>query len=429
MSHTPTQPTSPRRPRRMRGRILAAAALTALTGLTVAGLPVASANAATGPGHTPDVVREHLERLVDDAGLPAAMREAKELAHRRTADVVQQRLNHLVKSGAFPAALASTRDAKGRTRDYTAGVADLKTRAKVPVDGQVRIASNTKMFTAVVVLQLAGEGKIDLDAPIEKYLPGLIRGNGNDGRKITTRQLLQHTSGLPNYTRYMPSVFEYRHTYVGPREMLDTALAHKASFAPGKDWEYSNTGYIVAGLLVQKITGRPLSEEITNRIIKRIGLRDTYWPGVGDQTIRGSHPKGYAAKKPGGPLLDVTNLDPSWGWAAGQLIATPSDVNRFLVALLDGKLLKPEQLTQMRETVKTKGMPSGWQYGLGLVKMPLSCGGSAWGHGGDIDGYETRDAVTEDGRAATVAVTALPTDETGVMGVVAAVDAALCANR
>ena len=93
----------------MRGRILAAAALAALTGLTVAGLPVASANAATGPGHTPEVVREHLEQLAEEAGLPAAMREAKELAHRRTADVVQQSLDSLVKSDDFPAALAAVR--------------------------------------------------------------------------------------------------------------------------------------------------------------------------------------------------------------------------------------------------------------------------------------------------------------------------------
>ncbi|WP_214413933.1 serine hydrolase domain-containing protein [Sphaerisporangium fuscum] len=385
--------------RRARRRVLAASALAAITALSVA--PAAWAADASRTAHA-----------------------------ARSADAVQKRLDDLVRHDGFPAALAAVREPDGRTRDYTAGVADLDTKAKVPVDGRVRIGSNTKIFTAVVVLQLAGEGKVDLDAPVEKYLPGLIRGRAGDGRKITTRQLLQHTSGLPNYTRYMsPSIFDRQHVYQEPRELLDLALAHKASFPPGKGWEYSNTGYVVAGLIVQKVTGRPLPEEITNRIIKRVGLRDTYWPGVGDEAVQGPHAKGYEAEKPGGPLREVTNLDPSWGWAAGQLIATPRDMNRFLVALLDGRLLEPGQLAQMRDTVKTKDFPAGWEYGLGLVKIPLSCGGTAWGHGGDIDGYETRDAVTEDGRAATVAVTSLPTTEAAADHVVTALDTALCGPR
>ena len=120
------------------------------------------------------------------------------------------------------------------------------------------------MFTAMVVLQLVGEGRVELDAPIERYLPRLVRGKGIDGRKITIRQLLQH-----NYT--------------------------------------------LAGLLVQKVTGRPIGEEITRRIIDRIGLRRTYWPSTGNQNIRERHPHGYYAAKPGSPLVDVTVMDPSLG--------------------------------------------------------------------------------------------------------------------
>ena len=115
-------------------------------------------------------------------------------------DAVQQGLSALVRSDGLPAALASVKDRAGRTRTYTAGVGDLATGSKVPEDGQVRIGSNTKVFTAVVVLQLVGEGKIGLDATVDTYLPGLVRGEGIDGRRITVRQLLQHTSGLPNYT-------------------------------------------------------------------------------------------------------------------------------------------------------------------------------------------------------------------------------------
>ncbi|GGP14902.1 beta-lactamase family protein [Nonomuraea glycinis] len=348
----------------------------------------------------------------------------------RQSDAVQTSLDKAVRSGELPGALASVRDANGQVRNYTAGVGDLKTKAEVPVDGQVRIASNTKMFTAVVVLQLAAEGKIKLDAPVEKYLPKVIRGKGNDGRKITTRQLLQHTSGLHSYTANMPSIFKIQHTYAEPHALLNTGLAHKPDFAPGKGWAYSNTGYVALGLLVQQVTGRPIGEEITERIIKPAGLRGTYWPGIGEQGIRGAHPSGYAPKKPGKQaaksLADVTRLDPSWGWAAGQLVGTPSDLNRFLVALMDGKLLKPAQLKQMKDTMKAPGFPAGWTYGLGLLKIKLSCGGYAYGHGGDIDGYETRTGITKDGRAATIAVTALPTTQPAADKVNKALDTALC---
>ena len=392
VSHPRTPQSRTPQSRTRRHSALVASALAVLTGLVVAGAP--SANADHGTAKTRTVVQKGLDGLVRDDG--------------------------------FPAALASLRDSSGHTRNYTAGVGDLKTGSKVPVDGQVRIASASKMYTATVVLQLVGEGRIGLDAPIEKYLPGLVRGDGIDGRKITVRQLLQHTSGLPNYSAAMPKFSQWRHTYVEAHDLLDMALKEKASFAPGDGWEYSNTNYTLAGLIVQKVTGRPIGEEITNRIIKRIGLRHTYWPGAGDQTIRESHPHGYASDTPGGPLVDATELDPSWGGAAGQLIARPSDVNRFLTALLDGRLLKPQQLKQMRTTVAAGGLPTGWRYGLGIVEMPLSCGGVAWGHGGDFDGYENRNGVTADGRSVTVAVTALPSSAESAEHVNAVLDSALC---
>ncbi|GAA4605141.1 serine hydrolase domain-containing protein [Actinoallomurus liliacearum] len=291
----------------------------------------------------------------------------------------------------------------------------------------MRIGSNTKTFTAVVVLQLVGEGRIRLDEPIETYLPGLIRGDGIDGRHITVRQLLQHTSGLPNYTSLFANGFlPYQHRYFEPRELLDLALAKKADFPPGTKWEYSNTNYVVAGLLVEKITGRPMAEQITDRVITRIGLRHTYFPGVGDQTIRRPHPEGYAKDDPKAPLTDVTESDPSMGWAAGQMISTPSDVDRFFTALLAGRLLAPAQLKEMRTTVAAPEMGKGVRYGLGLMSSPLSCGGVAWGHGGDIPGYSTSNAATEDGRAVTIAVTELPTDLAQIGHLNAAVDAALC---
>lgn len=339
-------------------------------------------------------------------------------------DTVQQGLNALVHSDGLPAALASVKDREGRTRTYTAGVGDLATGSKVPRDGQVRIGSNTKTFTAVVVLQLVGEGKIGLDAPVDTYLPGLVRGKGIDGRRITVRQLLQQTSGLPNYTNYLGDDVRY----FEPRELLDLALQHRADFAPGTKWEYSNTNYVLAGLIVEKVTGRPLAKEMDRRIIKRIGLRHTYFPTPGDATIRGPHPKGYYRDSANAPLRDITEIDPSWGWAAGQMISTNSDLNRFFTALLSGHLLPAAQLAQMRSATLPADATfgPGARYGLGLVSKPLPCGGVYWGHGGSFPGYETRGGATDDGRAANVAVTMQLTDEAARQRVDSVVDTALC---
>ncbi|WP_406222872.1 serine hydrolase domain-containing protein [Streptomyces decoyicus] len=338
-------------------------------------------------------------------------------------DAVQQALNTLVRDDGMPAALASVQDRNGRIRSYTAGVGDLTTGSKVPRDGQVRIGSNTKAFTAVVVLQLVGEGKIGLDATVDTYLPGLVRGKGIDGRRITVRQLLQHTSGLPEYGIHVDDD-EIRNRYFEPRELLDIALRYKADAAPGTTWGYSNTNYVLAGLIVQKVTGRPLAEEMDRRIIKRIGLRHTYFPAPGEMTIREPHPHGYHRKPANTPLRDFTEMDPSAGWAAGQLISTNSDLNRFFTALLAGRLLPAAQLAEMRTTVPAG--TSGLRYGLGLTSRPLPCGGLSWGHGGSFPGYETRGGATDDGRAANVAVTMQLTDEAGRRNLERAMDTALC---
>ncbi|MFE0186428.1 serine hydrolase domain-containing protein [Streptomyces sp. NPDC058989] len=322
---------------------------------------------------------------------------------------VRQGLNALVHTDGMPAALASVEDRAGRPRTYTAGVGDLATGAKVPRDGQVRIGSNTKSFTAVVVLQLVSEGRIGLDAAVDTYLPGLVRGDGIDGRRITVRQLLQHTSGLPNYSEYLGDGIRY----YDPRELLDLALQHESDFAPGTKWAYSNTNYVVTGLIVQKVTGRPLAAEIDRRVIKRIGLRQTYFPTPGEVAIRERHPKGYYQDSAGAPLVDATEWDPSWAWAAGQMVSTTSDLNRFFTALLAGRLLPQAELDQMRTTVPAGyPFPTGARYGLGIVSTPLSCGGVYWGHGGSMTGYETRGGATEDGRAANVAVTTQPSRTT-----------------
>ncbi|WP_369136958.1 serine hydrolase domain-containing protein [Modestobacter versicolor] len=342
---------------------------------------------------------------------------------------VQQQLDALVTGGGFPGALAAVRDEDGAEHDLTAGVGDLTTGAPVPVDGQVRIASNTKTFTAAVVLQLVDEGLVDLEAPIEQYLPGLVRGPGGDGAAITVRQLLQHTSGLPDYDHVLVADYlAVQHRYVEPHQLLDVALAQPALFAPGDGWEYSNTNYVLAGLLVQEVTGRPIGEVITDRVIEPLGLDDTYWPLEGEQELRGEHPQGYFATAPDVAWTDVTTQDPSFGWAAGQLVSTPDDLLDFFTALVDGELLSPAMLAEMQTTVPAPGatVRGDESYGLGLQTFTLSCGGTAWTHGGDIPGTETRGAVLPGGEGVVLAVTALPTTTERAEAVEATVDAVLC---
>lgn len=335
-------------------------------------------------------------------------------------------LDALVADHVFPAALAHV-DLTDATYDVTAGVGDLASGAEVPVDGQVRIASNTKTFTATVVLQLVGEGSVALDEPVETYLPGLLRGEGIDGAAITVRQLLQHTAGLPNYTQHLgfEDPFALRDTYLPARELLDIALEHPAPFAPGERWEYSNTNYTVLGLLIEEVTGRPYAEQVTERIIEPLGLEHTYVPLPGERELREDHPRGYHPDADG-ELTDITEIDPSWAGAAGEVVSTPSELTAFFEALVGGELLEPAQLTEMQRTVE---MPAEWPgdgYGLGLSLDVLSCGVELWGHGGDIFGYSTRGGATVDGAGVTLAVTALPTDEEELAALDEVVDTLVC---
>jgi D-alanyl-D-alanine carboxypeptidase len=344
-------------------------------------------------------------------------------------DAVRQSIDRLVSADEFPGVMASVRQPDGRVRNYTAGVADLKTRERMPVDGRVRIASNTKMFTATVLLQLVGEGKVKLDEPVETYLPGVVRGEGIDGREITVRHLLQQTSGLQDYDEEVFADFlNALHTYHEPDDLLRVAFAKKPESKPGEKFAYSNTNYILAGLIVQRVTGRPVGEQITKRIIKPLGLRGTYWPADGETTIRGTHPRGYFPAVDGKAPVDITESDPSGGWAAGALVGPPSDINRFLAGLLGGKLLKPAELAEMKKTVDAPGFDTvgGSRYGLGIATFKLTCGGFAWTHGGIAPGYVTYVGIAPSGKAASIAVTSMVAEQTAAEHLDQALDTALC---
>ncbi|MWA01524.1 serine hydrolase [Actinomadura sp. LD22] len=312
-------------------------------------------------------------------------------------------LERLTTVDGAPGALLEVRGRNGRTV-LTSGVGDVQNRTPVPRDSSFRIGSVTKPFVATVVLQLVGEHHVALDAPVERYLPGVIRGHGNDGRRITVRQLLQHTSGLPDYLDYVTpqDILKDPLAHHDLRAMVDLALTHRRVFKPGRKWKYSNTNYLVAGLLIEAVTRHPYGDEIRRRIIEPLGLDATSAP-LDDPTIPGPHPRGYVRPGEGAPLLDVTELNPSVAGPGGGMISSTSDLGRFMGALLDGRLLHPAQLREMMRTRPT-GNTDGRAYGLGLESRPLPCGGLYWGHTGDMLGFETVTGATTDGRQATVMV-------------------------
>jgi D-alanyl-D-alanine carboxypeptidase len=286
---------------------------------------------------------------------------------------------------------------------YAAGFSDVDTGAEFAPRTHIRVASITKAFVAAMVLQLVAETKVDLDAPIETYLPGRIRGEGIDANAITVRQLLRHQSGLPEYfDEEAPPPAEP----VTADQLLDAALAKPAQFAAGTAMKYTNTNYIIAGLLIEKVTGRPAAEEITWRIIVPLGLFDTYFPAPGDTGLRPAFAHGYELVD--GNRTDVTNFNASAAGMAGSLVSTNEDSSAFITALLDGRIIPRAQLDEMMQTVDMPDDDGLLDYGLGLMKVSLPCGVTAWGHGGDLDGYHSFMAKTADGPAVSMTFTQDP---------------------
>ncbi|TDD96058.1 serine hydrolase domain-containing protein [Actinomadura rubrisoli] len=274
-----------------------------------------------------------------------------------------------------------------------------------------RAGSNTKTYVATVILQLVAEGRIGLGDSVDKWLPGLVQGNGNDGKKITVRHLLQHTSGLYNYTEDLPFGTEadfqaHRFDHHTPAELVGMALKHRPSFEPGETkpdgdpkWEYCNTGYVLLGMIIKRVTGHEWDREVMRRIVRPLGLTHTgFAPGY---DVPRPHAQGYQQFTVGGPFVDATRMDYSWASSAGTLTTTAADHNRFFKALIGGRLLRPAQLAEMQRTVPTDmdGYFTGARYGLGLIWLPLPCSKAGyWGHGGDTPGFMTREGVTPDTR-------------------------------
>ncbi|PFZ02116.1 D-alanyl-D-alanine carboxypeptidase [Bacillus pseudomycoides] len=305
---------------------------------------------------------------------------------QRDRNSVKQAMRDTLHLG-FPGILAKTSEG-GKTWSYAAGVANLSTKQPMETDFRFRIGSVTKTFTATVVLQLAGENRLNLDDSIEKWLPGVIQGNGYDGKQITIRQILNHTSGIAEYARSKDfDIMDTKKSYTA-EELVKMGISLPPDFAPGKGWSYSNTGYVLLGILIEKVTGNSYAEEIENRIIEPLELSNTFLPGNSSVIPGTKHARGYFLPDGASELKDVTYYNPSMGSSAGDMISTADDLNKFFSHLLSGKLLKEQQLKQMLTTVPTGEAELG-KYGLGIYETKLPNGVSIWGHGGSIPGFVT----------------------------------------
>ncbi|MGP4021852.1 serine hydrolase domain-containing protein [Actinomadura sp. 3N407] len=284
------------------------------------------------------------------------------------------------------------------------GVADVRTGRPVTPDMRQRVGSITKTFVATAVLQQVEEGRIGLDAPVRHYLPGLVPGRR--GAQVTVRMLLNHTSGIGDYVGSAfpslndlspESLDEHRFRDVSPEQLIEWGLRAPRTGVPGERWSYSNTNYIIAGRLLEKVTGTEAEKYITRNVIEKAGLKHTGFPG--SPWIPGPHARMYESLyQHVKPPRDYSTYDMSWAWTAGALVSTTGDLNRFYRELLTGGLIGQDALAQMKRTVPVKDADGNvlMNYGLGLYALALPCG-TFWGHDGAVFGAGTQSLTSEGG--------------------------------
>ena len=298
-----------------------------------------------------------------------------------------------------PGALVLVQSGTSRVQ-AASGLAELRAGVRLRAGDRFRAGSITKTFVATVVLQLVREGRLSLDDSVERRVPGLLP----DGRRVTIRQLLAHTSGIADYAAdqlfLRRTATEPRRRWT-PQEVVGRAVRMGPTGSPGERFAYASTNYVLLGLVVERVTGTTVGEQLRRRIFARLGLRDTsFVPGA---RIPGRHAHGYAPSAHDGIVgslataRDRSTASASWAWAAGAIVSTAPDLSRFFGALLGGRLLPPRLLRSMRPA-------PGARYGLGLAAFPTPCG-AAVGHTGNLLGTVSAAWSTADGSRRVVAMT------------------------
>ncbi|MFE6056689.1 serine hydrolase domain-containing protein [Kitasatospora sp. NPDC056446] len=298
----------------------------------------------------------------------------------------------------------------------------------VPANARFRIGSISKVFTATVVLQLAAEGRVDLDGTVQHYLPGLLP----DGYPaVTVRQLLDHTSGLPGgggltagdgSTAWFAA---HKADYHSPGQVVADMLTQPMNFAPGTAQQYNGNNYFVAGMVVEKVTGDTFAEQVRKRVTGPLGLHATYVPAADDLTVRGPHASGYVdvpAAGGGTTRVDVTEQSP-YPWAEGGMVSSAADLERFFDALFRGRLLPP---AQQAEVFAVPDLPNDHNKNCeigptaghacfsagGMLRTVLPDGTEVWGKTGSRPGYSSGVFATRD-LSRTVVIGLNPTGVSG----------------
>ncbi|MGW9369866.1 serine hydrolase domain-containing protein [Streptomyces xanthophaeus] len=285
----------------------------------------------------------------------------------------------------------------------SSGVADIRTGREAIAEGRFRAGSVTKTFTSAVVLQLVAEGRVELDRPVEDYLPGLFPDSFE--KPVTVRQLLNYTSGIrpADGPDSFEEEWEQRFDVTDPREQIAGALAKGPEFTAGTAQHYLNINYTILGVLIEKLTGTTYERAVSERILRPLGLRDTSLPGRFQTRIPGPHNHGYQAlTRPDGSreLRDVSVWNSSDRWAAGDLISTTADLERFTVALFAGRIVPKALLKETMFALPAvadfeSGKPA--QLSAGFSRVVLPDGTEAWGKTGGRHGYNTAIGGTLDG--------------------------------
>ncbi|MGW4026116.1 serine hydrolase domain-containing protein [Streptomyces sp. NPDC005009] len=277
----------------------------------------------------------------------------------------------------------------------SSGVRDLASGRAADPDARFRAGSTTKVVTAAAVLRLAAQGEVDLDASIERYLPGLLGPEFEE--PVTVRNLLNHTSGIQpgvSWGNTFEEQYAHRYDTLTPQRVVESAVAKGPAFDAGEQQQYLNINYTILGMLIEKVTGHSYASEVARLVLRPAKMRHTYFPGT-DPRIRGPHHHGYqAVSRPDGTtrLVDVTEWNVADRWAAGDMISTTADLERLVTALFGGKIV-PEP--QLREMFTVPAGIEGAAYSAGLTRWEHQ-GTVYWLKSGARPGYSTMIAATED---------------------------------
>jgi D-alanyl-D-alanine carboxypeptidase len=335
--------------------------------------------------------------LAAAAALSLLLATAGQAAQPTTDGAVQRGLERLVAARGGPPGAIATLHRVGRMTVLRAGRADVERRGKPRASDHMRIASVAKAFSGAVALQLVQQGRLGLDDTIGQRLPGLPAAWG----PVTVRQMLNHTSGLPDYTQsrgFARQAETKPRGYVPPARIIDWVRRDGLVFPPGSSYEYSNTDNIVVGLIAERVTGRSYGDLLRTLVFGPAGLEQTSFP-----TRRVSLPRpyihGYLVAAGQAPQDVTTSLSPSGAWASGAIVSTPTDLGAFIRAYLGRKFFGVDQQREQLRFVRGSSSPPGPgtnSAGLAIFRYRTRCG-TVYGHTGNFPGYVQWAAATADG--------------------------------